>query len=220
MTGYRLPPSASVAEDAGDGRLRLPAAERNKDAIATRVAALLDGKTSGQALELASGSGQHIVEHARRSPNVIWQPTEVAPDRLTSIDLYIRDSGLPNLRPARMLDATRPGWSGAFDGQDLILLSNLLHLISTDEVATLIQESARALAPTGQLMFYGPFMRDGQLTSDGDRRFHQDLVTADPRIGYKNDADIADMIRASGLDLSDRIEMPANNLSFIARKPG
>jgi hypothetical protein len=217
---HRLPPTASVTEDAGNGRLIMPAAERNKDAIATLVAQLLEDRTEGQALELASGAGQHIVEHARRNPQIDWQPSEPNAEHRASIDLHISDSGLTNIRSAIPLDATAPGWSATHVGQHLILLSNLLHLISTDETETLIREAGAALAPGGQLMLYGPFMRGGDLTSDGDRRFHAELTGANPKIGYKDDFDITDMIHASGMELTALIEMPANNLAFVARRFG
>lgn len=220
MIRHSLPPSASVAHDAGGGRLHLPAADRNKDAIATLMQRLMADVAQGKALEIASGSGQHIVEHARRNPQITWQPTEVAPERRTSIDLYAADAGLPNIRPAIDLDATAPGWGADHAAQDLILLSNLLHLITMDEVTTLIREAGRALAPGGQLMLYGPFMRGGELTSDGDQRFHTELTTADPTIGYKDDFDITDLIHASGMELTGLIDMPANNLAFTARRFG
>lgn len=220
MTKRALPASATVSEDAGGGRLRLPAADRNKDAIATLVAGLVEDRDSGRALELASGAGQHIVEHARRSPRITWQPTEFDVARRTSIDLLAQDAGLPNIRPSIALDATAPGWSDAHGGQDLILLVNLLHLISTEDCRTLISEAGRALAPGGQLMLYGPFMRGGELTSDGDRRFHAELTGADAAIGYKDDFDITDMIHASGMELAQLVEMPANNLAFVARRFG
>ncbi|WP_375174544.1 DUF938 domain-containing protein [Pseudooceanicola sp.] len=218
MCSHHLPPTANVATDAGNGRLVLPAAERNKDAIASLVAWLLEGSSATQALEIASGSGQHVLEHARRNPGVTWQPTDVDPARLASIDAYAAGAALPNIRPAVMLDATRPGWSATHGAKDLILLVNLLHLISADETATLIAEAALALAPQGQFLIYGPFMRGGRLTSDGDRRFHADLIGADPAIGYKNDAEIIKLIHASGMDVIDTVQMPANNLSFIARR--
>lgn len=218
MSQHRLPPSASIAHDAGGGRLLLPAAERNRDAIATLVARVLAAMASGRALEIASGAGQHIVEHARRNPQIDWQPTEIDPARRASIDLYVAEAGLTNVRPATELDATRPGWAQEVASQDLILLANLLHLISTEEAATLIREAGQALAPGGHLMLYGPFMRGGELTSDGDRRFHRELVAADPQIGYKDDFDITDMIHTSGMELAELVEMPANNLTFIARR--
>jgi SAM-dependent methyltransferase len=218
MSKHRLPPTANVARDAGGGRLVLPAAERNKEAIATLVADLMDGATGATALEIASGSGQHIVEHARRNPGVTWQPTDVDPARLTSIDAYAAEAGLANIRPAALLDATCPGWSATHNGLHLVLLANLLHLISDDETAALIAEAGRALAPGGHLFIYGPFMRGGELTSEGDRRFHAELTGADPAIGYKDDFDITDLIHCNGMELVRLVDMPANNLSFIARR--
>ena len=61
-------------------------------------------------------------------------------------------------------------------GQDLIVLVNLLHLISEGEARTLIREAATALAPGGRFLVYGPFMRAGELISEGDRAFHASLT--------------------------------------------
>ena len=220
MSKHPLPASASVAHEAGGDKLILPAAERNKDAIATLIASLIEDRTEGQALEIASGSGQHIVEHARRTPKVTWQPTEYDATRRASIDAYVAEAGLTNLRPAIPLDATAPGWGKTHAGQDLILLSNLLHLITDEEAAILIREAGQALAPAGLFMIYGPFMRGGELTSDGDRRFHEDLTSTTKGIGYKDDFDVVDLIHASGMELVELVEMPANNLSFVARRFG
>jgi hypothetical protein len=214
----RLPPSASVAHDTGDGRLHAPSAARNAGAIADLLERAMKDRPASCALEIASGTGQHVVINAARLPHLTWQPTEVDPDRIASIDAHVRLAGLSNVRPARMLDATRPGWSADVTPQDLILLANLLHLIPMPAVTTLIEEAGRALAPGGTLILYGPFMRNGNLTSEGDRRFHADLTGADPTIGYKSDADIARLIAESGMTLEERVEMPANNLAFHARR--
>ncbi|KGM47631.1 DUF938 domain-containing protein [Pseudooceanicola atlanticus] len=218
MTGRSLPPAARVAEDLGDGRLHLPAAERNAGPISDLVAGLR-GDDPGQALEIASGSGQHVVRHAARLPLTIWQPTEVDPVRLASIDAYAAEAGLANIRPAVALDATRPGWAAGHEAQDLVLLVNLLHLIAEHEATTLIREAATALAPGGVAVFYGPFMRSGQLTSDGDARFHADLRAADPQIGYKDDRWMLDLLKEAGLTPDAPVEMPANNLAFVGRRP-
>ena len=102
---------------------------------------------------------------------------------------------------------------------DLIVLVNLLHLISWPETRTLIGEAAAALVPGGRLVIYGPFLRDGALTSDGDAAFHASLTAADPEIGYKNDADIRAALKAAGLEPREAVEMPANNLTLVAEKP-
>ena len=102
-------------------------------------------------------------------------------------------------------------------GQDLIQLANLLHLVSADEARILIHEAAIALAPKGVFAIYGPFLRDGRATSDGDATFNARLRAADPAIGYKDTATVQSWLAESGLTTLPPIEMPANNLMLIAR---
>ncbi len=215
MIKRTLPSSASVTTEGEGGRLVAPAASRNSDVLCDLLAQW--APTSGRALEIASGTGQHVSAFAKRLPQLHWQPTEVDPDRRASIDVYSHD--LPNISDAVALDATSDGWHQRFSGQDLIVLINLTHLISWQETRTLIAEAALALASAGRFVLYGPFMRSGKLTSDGDQRFHDALVQQDGEIGYKNDDDIATEMRAHGLDVIGTIDMPANNLAFIAEKP-
>ena len=148
MTNHlNLPDTASVAHPGPDGRLYAPSAQRNADAIA----ALLDAHlpATGRMLELASGTGEHAVAFAARFPGIDWQPSDVAPERLASIDAHVRAAGLPNLRSPRRLDATAPGWAALTDPVDVILLVNLFHLIPTPAAQTLLTEAAAALAPAG-----------------------------------------------------------------------
>ncbi|MFA3918254.1 DUF938 domain-containing protein [Ruegeria hyattellae] len=209
------PPRASVVEAGDGGRLVAPAATRNADAICDLL--LRVAPERGRALELASGTGQHVAAFATRLPGLDWQPSEVDAGRLTSIDAYC--DPLTNVAIAVHLDASSPGWAKHHAGQDLIVVINLLHLVSMDEAACLIGEAAQALSRSGRLLIYGPFMRDGVLTSDGDQRFHAALSGSDPRIGYKNDRDILDELSAAGLIPVDPVAMPANNLAFLAEKP-
>lgn len=212
-----LPPTASVAH-AGDGaKLHAPAAERNAAAITEAITAI--APTTGRALEIASGTGQHIVGFARAMPGLDWQPTEIDPARRASIDAWAAEAGLPNLRAALALNATHPGWGAEQGNRALIVLINLLHLISTPEARTLVQEVAIALAPGGRFALYGPFLRDGQATSEGDARFHASLSAQDPAIGYKDLAAVSDWLRAVGLALTETRAMPANNLLLIAERP-
>jgi len=215
MTDRKLPPSASVASALAGVKLHAPAAERNATAIADLLAQY--APQSGTALELASGTGQHVVSFAQRLPQLHWQPTEVAEDRLASIAAYVREADLHNLRPPRFLNAAQQGW-GAAHPADLIVLINLTHLISEHETKTILTEVARSLNAGGRFVLYGPFMRNGVLTSDGDTSFHASLTASDPDIGYKNDVTMTEWLEATGLTVEDVIEMPANNLAFIARK--
>lgn len=212
-----LPPTASVVTPQDGDRLSAPAASRNAEAITDLLRAVAPPR--GRALELASGTGQHVIRFARALPDLHWQPTEVAPDRLRSIAAYLDEAALPNVAPPAPLDATAPGWAADWGGQDLILLVNLLHLIALPRAETLITQAAAALAPGGVLVLYGPFLRTGELTSDGDAAFHASLIASDPTIGYKDDFDMLDLMQSAGLDIRDVIEMPANNLALIAARP-
>ncbi len=179
-----LPPTASIAH-AGDGaKLHAPSAERNAAIITEALVGI--APATGRALEIASGTGQHIVGFARAMPGLDWQPTEVDPTRRASIDAWAAEAGLPNLGAAIPLNATQAGWAAEASESALIVLINLLHLISTPEAQTLVQEVAHALAPAGRFALYGPFLREGQTTSDGDARFHASLIAQDPAIGYKD----------------------------------
>ena len=211
------PQTASVAHALTGAKLNAPAAERNVDALCQLLAQV--APPSGTALELASGTGQHIVRFAAQFPQLAWQPTEIDASRLASINAYADETGLKNLRAAAALDACSSNWSGSFSGQSLILLTNLLHLISAREAQTLIAQSARALAPGGTFIIYGPFMRSGELTSDGDRAFHHSLSEQDSKIGYKDDVDTFDFARKAGLELRRVVEMPANNLALVLFRP-
>lgn len=213
-----LPPSASVAETLGGGKLHAPAAARNTEALIDVLQR--HAPQSGRALELASGTGQHVTAFAAALPGLIWQPSDIDASRRASVDAHVQDAGLGNVRPALPLDAGQPGWSTDHPGQDLILLVNLLHLVTEEQTRVLIGEAARTLAANGVLILYGPFRRGGALTSAGDRRFDADLRATDPQIGYKDDTLIAALLSDAGLSPIDLVEMPANNLTFIARKPG
>lgn len=210
-----LPPRAGSAVQAEGARLIAPAATRNCDALCELLQRI--APAAGKALEIASGTGQHVAAFARRLPSLSWQPTEIDPERRASINAYSAE--LPNVAKAVELNAVSPGWHDRFGGQDLIVLINLLHLISWPEVDILVHEAARALNPAGRLVLYGPFMRAGRLTSDGDIRFHHALTQQDPEIGYKDDAEMLTLLRDSGLKDIETAQMPANNLAFIARRP-
>lgn len=213
----KLPATASVALPQEGARLHAPSAERNAPLIAEFLR--LHGPQSGTALEIASGTGQHVVAYAATLPDLHWHPTDIEPARLRSIDAHVADAGLKNVAGAEFLDAAVAGWGAKTRGRDLIVLVNLLHLIPDEEARTILAEASRALAPNGTFVLYGPFRRDGTLTSAGDQRFDAELRAADPAIGYKDTEVVAGWLADGGLTDISLHDMPANNLIFLARKP-
>ena len=217
--GHRknIPTTVCVANMEGDGRLIAQSAVRNAEPIVELVKNT--AIKSGNALEIASGTGQHVVKLAAALPLLNWQPSDVDETRIKSIRCWSDDHHLTNLKPPCFLDATKEGWAVDYHGQDLILLVNLLHLISFEETKILVKEVSKALKPKGLSIIYGPFMRKGELISKSDIEFHHSLINTDPDLGYKNDVDMLNLFREEGLVHLSTNEMPANNLAFITQKP-
>ena len=193
-----------------------PAAERNSAHIIELVCSY--SPTSGNALEIASGTGQHIVELAATLTELVWQPSDIDNARLNSIASRSLAKQLPNLLPPIRLDATDKGWFALCPNQDFILLVNLLHLVSKTEVKAIVNGISKSLAQGGRCVIYGPFMRNGVLSSTGDKAFHQSLIGADPDIGYKDDVWMFDLFQKHKLETVKVLEMPANNLAFVMEK--
>ncbi|WP_179378415.1 DUF938 domain-containing protein [Jannaschia marina] len=205
----RTTPTEPVAD--AEGRLSAPAALRNRDAILDVLLPRMPRR--GDVLELASGTGEHIAALAAHRPDLDFHPSDPDPSRRTSIDAHCR--GLPNVAPAGDIDVGEPGWA-IEKAADMVLVVNLLHLISDAELSVLLDEASRALAPGGLLAIYGPFLRGGLLTSEGDRSFDASLRAQDPAVGYKD----VDMLRTvlQVLELAvEVVEMPANNLMVLGR---
>ena len=212
----KLPDTASIANSLGDRRLFANSAERNCEPIINLTKRI--APKSGKALEIASGTGQHIVKLALSLPHLSWSPSEVEKERLESISAWIEGEKMQNIKPPLYLDATETGWAKSLTQYDFILLVNLMHLISRDETEILIIEISKALKTNGIALIYGPFMREGQLTSKGDKKFHYSLIQNDQKIGYKNDLDMLKLFSNSGLMHLETVAMPANNLAFVLKK--
>jgi cyclopropane fatty-acyl-phospholipid synthase-like methyltransferase len=211
-----LPLTASQAENIGKKKLYSASAARNAPIILEVLSQYLPDK--GKVLEIASGTGQHCTYFAEAFCNLEWQPSEINPKRLDSIQAYIRETNQVNIKMPLLLDATTKNWAKEIDAYNVIIVINFFHLISNKEMKNLIRESSLALQTNSYFVIYGPFMRGGELTSDQDIKFHTSLIECDPDIGYKDDFDILDEIEANNLSPEAIIEMPSNNLMFIAKK--
>ncbi|MGP1358053.1 DUF938 domain-containing protein [Roseicyclus sp.] len=199
-----------------DARRSAPAALRNREDIARELVRL--APRAGRALEIASGSGEHVVRFAALMPGLDWHPTDPDPDQRASIAAWTAAEGLSNVAPPRALDVTRPGWAAGEAPAGLVVLVNLLHLVSDEGAATALDGIARVLAPGGIAAVYGPFLRDGETTSEGDAAFHASLRARDPAIGYKDVVWAVSTLVAAGLRHVETVRMPANNLLLAFEK--
>jgi tRNA G46 methylase TrmB len=73
----------------GDDRQYAPATLRNRDFILDVLRDVLP--TTGVILEVASGSGEHIVHFARNFPALVFQPSDPEPDALMSVAAWVKE---------------------------------------------------------------------------------------------------------------------------------
>ncbi len=204
----------SGAHTAQDGRRLVASAARNADAI---LSVLQDhAPARGTLLELAAGSGLHSAHFAAALPGLDWQPTDQDEANFASIAAWTAHLSVP-IHPPAALDAAQPGWSQRWGGRDAILLVNLLHLIPVPAAQTVLSEIALALAPAGIAFVYGPFLRGGLATSQGDADFDAALRGQNPDLGYKDRDWVLAQLQAAGLS-AEALDMPANNLMILACK--
>lgn len=215
MTKVYTGPNRPVPKET-DGRLNAPSAARNQGPILEVLRRHLP--ETGTAIEFASGSGQHIAAFAEAFPGIHWTPTDAEPERLPSIEAWRAASGRDNLGPPLHVIVGKTPWPFAPQSTDATLTVNMLHLVSPDVVEALFSNIAPTLKPGGLAFVYGPFKREGQFVSDGDRTFDETLRAMDPAIGYKDRDWVAACAVSSGLRVVEWVKMPANNLMLVAVK--
>ena len=194
-----------------------PAAERNKQPILEVLGGLL--APSGRALEIASGTGQHVVWFAQALLGWQWQPTDLQAYALDSIASAAAAQGLSNIQmPVKLnvLDAAWPfGTTDAPQTFDLISCANMLHIAPWECTGALMQGSARHLAPGGTLVTYGPYLENEVPTSAGNLAFDQSLRAQNPAWGIRQREYVEAEAHKAGLELTQRHALPANNLLLV-----
>ncbi len=198
-----------------DLRLHAPAALRNRDLIADILQAHLPER--GLLLEIASGSGQHCIRFAERFPNHILQPSDPSPQARASIDAWVDASGVTNVKPALNIDASSADWPIA--AADAVLCINMIHISPWRATTGLFAGAAKHLSPGGLLYTYGPYMRDGAHTSEGNAAFDADLRQENPEWGIRSIEAVTELASACGFMPPLILPMPANNFSLLFKRP-
>jgi len=206
----RIPPEPPLLDDLPFS----PAAERNRQPILDTLAPLL--ADSGRALEIASGTGQHVAWFAQHLPGWWWQPSDLTDDLFPAITARVAVARLANVQVPLRIDVRDAAWLP--DGTppfDLICCANMLHIAPWACCGGLMRGAARHLAADGRLVTYGPYLEDSVPTSEGNRRFDASLRAEDADWGIRRLEDVAAEARAAGLRLQSRHVMPANNLLLV-----
>ena len=199
-----------------DQRRSAPAAERNLGPI---LAALVPriSDLSGVALEIGSGTGQHIASLASRLPALVWQPSDLLTDNFPSIEAWAEESG-GQIRPPVEVDAASLAWP-ITEPLALLFAFNVIHITPWPLTERLIAGAKRHLQSGGRVILYGPFRENGCHTAPTNAEFDEWLKARNPSFGVRDVEDVEALAVDAGLLLHELVPMPANNRLVIFAKP-
>ena len=174
------PPVALENRDrTGDGRHFSPTAARNRGPIREVLEKILP--KSGTALEIGSGTGEHVICFAKALPCLLWQPSDPDPASRASIAAWIAAEGLANVRAPVAIDTRQAIWGVEDEAPFAAMVSlNMIHIAPWGSALGLLAGAGRLLRPDGILYLYGPFMRAGAHTAPSNAAFDADLKRRDP----------------------------------------
>jgi SAM-dependent methyltransferase len=198
------------------GALTSEAAARNREPILAVLRRVLPRQ--GTVLEIASGTGEHAVHFARTLPGVLWQPSDIDPAALASIAAHRAAAGIASLAPPVVLDAAAAATAWPLARADAVVAINLLHIAPWRVTQGLIAGAGTVLPAGGVLVLYGAFREGGRHTAPSNAAFDAALRARDPQWGVRDLEEVCALASAHGLDLAERVAMPANNLTLVFRR--
>jgi hypothetical protein len=192
-----------------------PSSARNRDPILAALRPRLPA--SGHVLKIAAGAGEHAAYFAAALPGLRWRPTDPDPDALISIAAWRDHTALPNLLPPLRLDVLDGGaWpKGPFD---VLVNINMIHISPWSASEGLMRGAAGVLARDGVLFLYGPYIEADVPTASSNLDFDASLRARNPAWGVRRLEDVTALAVRYGLDLVERLAMPANNLALFFRR--
>jgi hypothetical protein len=203
-----------MCEKMTDHRQYAPAAVRNRDFILDVLRDLLP--MTGVILEIASGSGEHVVHFARNFPSLVFQPSDPEPEALLSVAAWVKAAQVTNVRAPIVLDASQSPWPIA--SADGIICINMVHISPWDATVGLITGAAAILPPGSPLYLYGPYKRKEFATAPSNEAFNRNLRDRNPAWGLRDLEAVAAIAQSVGFSIPAVTEMPANNLSVVFRR--
>ena len=172
---------------------------------------------SGKLLEIGSGTGQHAVKFAEAFPNIQWHTSDMA-EMHEGIQMWLDEVALPNLHTPMALDVLNDPWPE--QTYDAAYSANTAHIMSEEAVEAMLQGVAKILKPGAPFLLYGPFMYDGEHTSESNWRFDRWIRSWEKHRGVRDVTWLKEIAEPVGLVLEEDIEMPANNRTLVWRLKG
>jgi Protein of unknown function (DUF938) len=117
-------------------------------------------------------------------PSLVFQPSDPDPDARLSVAVWVKDTGVTNVRAPIALDALHAVWPIA--SADGIICINMIHISPWEATVGLIKGAAAILPSRSPLYLYGPYKREGFETVPSNQAFDQSLRDRDPNWGLRD----------------------------------
>jgi len=188
-----------------------PAAERNRQPILDVLRRVLP--PAGLVLEVASGTGQHVLFFSEHLPALQWQPTDTSSDALRSIGAWVDEAARENLLPPLELDVRWPDWP--VTTADALMCINMIHISPWETTDALFRGASELLTGGSHLITYGPYRLHGAHTAPSNAAFDESLRSRNARWGIRDIDELTELGSRTGFTLQERVDMPANNMTLV-----
>ncbi|XP_035510821.1 methyltransferase-like 26 B [Morone saxatilis] len=200
-----------------------PQAERNWEDICSVLEDVLEDQSHRQlfALELGSGTGQHVIRFAQKLAFVTWQPSDIKEDYRDSIKAYIAATHAKNVLQPVHLDASEPWeqWAGLpRNSCDLILTINLMQYSTFKTAQGIFNGAGQILRQNGHLITYGVYAINGTITPSCNEDLDAELRKQNPEWGLPDIDVLRQLAYGNGMRMERMIEMEDYYKCLVFRK--
>ncbi|XP_034394466.1 methyltransferase-like 26 B [Cyclopterus lumpus] len=200
-----------------------PQAERNWESLCLMLEDVLKDQSHRQlfALELGSGTGQHVIRFAQKMPFVTWQPSDIKESSQDSIKEYIAATHSKNVLQPVHLDASEPWekWAGLpCNSCDVIIAINLLQYSSFKTAQGVFTGAGQILRQNGLLITYAVYAINGTITPSCNEHLDAALRQMNPEWGLPDIDVLRQLAYGNGMRLERMIEMEEYYKCLIFRK--
>ena len=143
-----------------------PATQRNREHILEVLLRVLP--SSGDILEVASGTGEHSLFFAPAFSPRLWIPSDPNPIARDSIEAWREESLIDNIQPPLNINVENSSWE--IENKELnittIVNINMIHISPWKACLGLMEGANRILPSEGILYLYGPYKQGGKHTGE------------------------------------------------------
>ncbi|XP_072299296.1 methyltransferase-like 26 B [Eucyclogobius newberryi] len=189
-----------------------PQAERNWESLSLVLEEVLEEQSQRKlfALELGSGTGQHVVRFAQKMPYVTWQPSDIKEESRDSVKAYIAATNVKTVLQPVHLDASEPWekWANlSITSCDVIVSINLLQYSSFKTAQGVFTGAAQVLKQNGLLIIYGVYAINGTITPSCNEHRDEEIKKLNPEWGLPDIDVLRQIAYENGLRLQRIVEM-------------